>query len=62
MRERGFTLLEVLVATLIMGLAVVGLPLGVVAGTQYRKPAGALISALSLVGIAVKGVLQAIAE
>jgi len=32
---------------------VVALPLGVLAGTRYRKPEGALISAISLVGIAV---------
>jgi peptide/nickel transport system permease protein len=31
----------------------VALPLGVLAGVYYRKPAGAIISAISLVGIAV---------
>jgi peptide/nickel transport system permease protein len=31
----------------------IALPLGVIAGVNYRKPSGALISALSLVGIAI---------
>jgi peptide/nickel transport system permease protein len=39
-------------ASAVIALAV-ALPLGVLAGTQYRKAAGALISALSLVGIAI---------
>src|SRR5438067_4625852 len=40
------------VASAAIALAV-ALPLGVVAGTQYHKPSGALISAISLIGIAV---------
>lgn len=37
----------------VMVSLLVGIPLGVLAGTRYRRLSGALISALSLVGIAV---------
>jgi len=37
-------------AVISLGLSV---PLGVLAGVQYRKPAGAIVSAISLLGIAV---------
>lgn len=48
--------LAVSVPLALMGVAVsmaLSVPLGVVAGVRYRKPSGALISALSLGGIAI---------